>query len=381
MEPSPPSPAMAVSLILEGICKEFGAAGQRVAAVRDISLQVHEGELFTLLGPSGCGKTTTLRLIAGLEIPSAGRIVFDGQNFTSLPPFRRNLGMVFQSYALYPHMSIFENVAYGLRVRRLPEEEIGRRVREALDLVGLAGLEARRPAQLSGGQQQRIALARALVYGPRLLLLDEPLSNLDAKLRVYMREEIRKIQQRARITTVYVTHDQEEALSISDRLAVMYSGRVVQVGMPTEVYDAPASVGVADFLGRANFLEAEVVDRRHDRIRVRLRSGAALDVARGDPAWDPLAGEAATLFIRPERVRVGDDRGRFAVRLQGTVMRLTFLGGIVRYALDVGGARPVLADEQRLLPGLEVGTATTLHFDLADLRVYPETQRPWGEEP
>jgi len=370
---------MAVSLVLERVCKEFGAGDQRVAAVRDVSLQVQEGELFTLLGPSGCGKTTTLRLIAGLETPSAGKIIFDGQDFTSLPSFRRNLGMVFQSYALYPHMSIFENVAYGLRVRRLSGGEIRRRVHEALDLVGLAGLDARRPAQLSGGQQQRIALARALVYGPRLLLLDEPLSNLDAKLRVYMREEIRKIQQRARITTVYVTHDQEEALSISDRLAVMYGGRVVQAGTPTEVYEAPASVGVADFLGKANFLEAEVVAWHRDRVRVRLMSGAALDVARGDPTWNPVEGEAATLFIRPERVRLGDDRGRAAVRLQGTVTRLPFLGGIVRYALDMGGARPVLADEQRLVPDLGVGTATTLHFDLADLRAYPGTQRPWGE--
>jgi ABC-type Fe3+/spermidine/putrescine transport system ATPase subunit len=371
---------MAAILVLEGVCKEFGAGDQRVAAVRDVCLQVQEGELFTLLGPSGCGKTTTLRLIAGLETPSAGKIMFAGQDFTSLPPFRRNLGMVFQSYALYPHMSISENVAYGLRVRRLAEGEVRRRVHEALELVGLAGLEARRPAQLSGGQQQRIALARALVYGPRLLLLDEPLSNLDAKLRVYMREEIRKIQQRARITTVYVTHDQEEALSISDRLAVMYGGRVVQVGTPAELYEAPASVGVADFLGKANFLQAEVVGRKHDRIQVRLPSGAALDVLRGDPAWDPVDGEAATLFIRPERMRLGDDRGRAAVRLQGTVTRLTFLGGIVRYALDVGGARPVLADEQRLVPGLEVGTPTTLHCDLADLRAYPGTQRPWGEE-
>ena len=372
---------MPASLVLEGVCKEFGAGQGRVAAVRGISLQVQEGELFTLLGPSGCGKTTTLRLIAGLETPSAGKIVFGGQDFTSLPPFRRNLGMVFQSYALYPHMSIFENVAYGLRVRRLPKEEIGRRVREALDLVGLSGLDTRRPAQLSGGQQQRIALARALVYGPRLLLLDEPLSNLDAKLRVYMREEIRKIQQRARITTIYVTHDQEEALCISDRLAVMYGGRVVQVGTPTEVYAAPASVGVADFLGKANFLQAEVVGRAHDRIRVRLASGAVFDVVQGDPAWDPAEGDAATLFIRPERVRMRDDRGRFAVRLQGAVTRLTFLGGIVRYTLDVGQDRPVLADEQRLLPGLEAGTPVTLHFDLADLRAYPGTQRPWGEAP
>jgi len=372
---------MTASLVLEGVCKEFGAGDQRVAAARDVSFQVREGELFTLLGPSGCGKTTTLRLIAGLETPSAGKISFEGQDFTSLPPYRRNLGMVFQSYALYPHMSIFENVAYGLRVRRLSQEEILRRVRGVLNLVGLAGLEARRPAQLSGGQQQRIALARALVYGPRLLLLDEPLSNLDAKLRVYMREEIRKIQQRARITTIYVTHDQEEALSISDRVAVMYAGRVEQVGTPTEMYEAPASVGVADFLGKANFLEAQVVCRQDDRIRVRLASGATLDVDRGDATWDPMEGEPATLFIRPERVRVGDEPGRLAVRLPATVARLTFLGGIVRYSLDVGEERPVLADGQRLLPGLEPGTPATVHFDLADLRAYPGNQRPWGESP
>jgi ABC-type Fe3+/spermidine/putrescine transport system ATPase subunit len=218
-----------------------------------------------------------------------------------------------------------------------------------------------------------------LVYGPRLLLLDEPLSNLDAKLRVYMREEIRKIQQRARITTIYVTHDQEEALSISDRLAVMYAGRVAQVGAPTEVYEAPASVGVADFLGKANLLEAEVVTRQGDRIRMRLAGGAILDVARGDPDWNPSEGEAATLFIRPERVRVGGDHGRTAVQLQGAVTRLTFLGGVVRYTLDVGGVRPVLADEQRVVPGLEVGTRTALSFDLKDLRAYPGMQRPWGE--
>jgi ABC-type Fe3+/spermidine/putrescine transport system ATPase subunit len=372
-------PSLAVSLSLERVCKDFGVGEQRVAAVRDVSLQVFAGELFTLLGPSGCGKTTTLRLVAGLETLSAGTIMFEGQDFSSLPPFRRNLGMVFQSYALYPHMSIFENVAYGLRVRRLPEDEIRGRVHEALELVGLSGLDARRPAQLSGGQQQRIALARALVYGPRLLLLDEPLSNLDAKLRVYMREEIRKIQQRARITTIYVTHNQEEALSISDRLAVMYAGRVAQVGAPTEVYEAPASVGVADFLGKANLLEAEVVTRQGDRIRMRLAGGAILDVARGDPDWNPSEGEAATLFIRPERVRVGRDHGRAAVQLQGAVTRLTFLGGVVRYTLDVGGVRPVLADEQRVVPGLEVGTRTALSFDLKDLRAYPGMQRPWGE--
>jgi iron(III) transport system ATP-binding protein len=370
---------MTVSLVVADLCKTFGAGAEGVAAVRDVSFEVAAGELFTLLGPSGCGKTTTLRLIAGLETATAGRIVFDGQDFTALPPFRRNLGMVFQSYALYPHMSIFENVAYGLRARRAPDDEVRRRVREVLDLVGLAGYEDRRPGQLSGGQQQRIALARALVYGPRLLLLDEPLANLDAKLRVYMREEIRKIQQRAGITTIYVTHDQEEALSISDRLAVMYQGEVIQIGTPSEVYAEPASVGVADFLGRANFLEAAVVDGGGPRVRVRLASGLLVEVVRGDPAWTPQAGEAATLFIRPERVSLGTDGGGEDVTLQATVVRRTFLGGIVRYALDAGGARPVLADLQRLFPGAEVGRPIPVHFQLADVRAYPASQRPWGE--
>jgi iron(III) transport system ATP-binding protein len=370
---------MPAALVVEKLCKEFGGAAERVAAVRDVSLAVQAGELFTLLGPSGCGKTTTLRLIAGLETASAGRIVFEGQDFTALPPFRRNLGMVFQSYALYPHMRIFENVAYGLRARRTPDAEVRRRVAEVLELVGLSGLGERRPGQLSGGQQQRIALARALVYRPRLLLLDEPLSNLDAKLRVYMREEIRKIQQRAGITTVYVTHDQEEALSISDRLAVMYRGQVVQVGTPAEVYEWPATVGVADFLGRANFLDARVIGAGGDRVRVRLPSGATLEVRRGDSAWTPGADEAATLFVRPERVRLGAGAPGGAVELPCTVQRCTFLGGIVRYALDIGAGRPVLADAQRLLPGMSVGVSTRLRVDLGDLRAYPGTQRPWGE--
>ena len=370
---------MPASLIIEALCKEFGAGAERVAAVRSVSLEVQAGELFTLLGPSGCGKTTTLRLIAGLETPTAGTIVFDGQDFTSLPPFRRNLGMVFQSYALYPHMSLFENVAYGLRARRLPEGEIRRRVHEALNLVELAGLDARRPAQLSGGQQQRIALARALVYGPRLLLLDEPLSNLDAKLRVFMREEIRKIQQRAGITTIYVTHDQEEALSISDRLAVMYRGEVMQVGTPGAVYESPASVGVADFLGRANFLDSKVIAGVGRLVRVRLSSGAMVEIPRGDPTWEPASGEATTLFVRPERVQLGPDGGEGSLRIEATVARFTFLGGIVRYVLDAGGTRPILADLQRLLSGAEVGKRVAVHILPADLRAYPGSQRPWGE--
>jgi ABC-type Fe3+/spermidine/putrescine transport system ATPase subunit len=370
------APAQPLAIRLQSCAKTFDNG---VKALEPVDLAIGAGETLVLLGPSGCGKTTTLRLIAGLESPTAGRIIFDGQDFTALPPFRRNLGMVFQSYALYPHMSIFENVAYGLRARRAAEADIRRRVGEALELVGLGPLAARRPGQLSGGQQQRIALARALVYGPRLLLLDEPLSNLDAKLRVYMREEIRKIQQRAGITTVYVTHDQEEALSISDRLAVIYRGRVVQIGTPAEVYESPATMGVADFLGRANFLEAQVVGTHGDRVRVRLPAGVDLEVDRGDSTWQPVPNEAATLFIRPERVRLGGSADGSAVELPGTVQRHIFLGGIVRYVLDVGGGRPVLADTQRLLSGIEAGKPARVKLDLADIRAYPGTQRSWGD--
>ncbi|MEM0066581.1 MAG: ABC transporter ATP-binding protein, partial [Sulfolobales archaeon] len=227
-----------MSIELVQVSKRFG----KVLAVDKVSVEIEKGEFFTFLGPSGCGKTTTLRIIAGLEIPDEGRVIMDGADITYLPPHKRDTAMVFQNYALWPHMTVFENVAYGLKVRKYPKEEIRRKVKEVLELVRLEGLEDRYPTQLSGGQQQRVALARALVVEPKALLLDEPLSNLDAKLRIEMREELKRIQKSLNITAVYVTHDQEEAMVLSDRIAVMNRGRVVQIGSPEELYGRPKTL-------------------------------------------------------------------------------------------------------------------------------------------
>ncbi len=247
-------------LELENIVKTFSSRGGvgEVTAVNGVSLGIKEGELVTLLGPSGCGKTTTLRLIAGFEFPTEGRILLDGSLINDLPPHKRDMSMVFQSYAIFPHLNVYENVAYGLNVQRRPKKEIEDRVARALGLVELTGLENRAPNQLSGGQQQRVALARALIMEPKVLLMDEPLSNLDAKLRLQMRTEIRRIQQQLGITSVYVTHDQVEAMTLSDRIVVMNDGAIEQIGAPTEVYRYPRTHFVADFIGRANFVSAVV---------------------------------------------------------------------------------------------------------------------------
>ncbi len=243
-----------VGVRLVDVKKRFG----KYEALRGITLEIRDGELFFLLGPSGCGKTTTLRIIAGLYEPDSGEVYFGDRLMNGVPPYRRNIGMVFQNYALWPHMTVYDNVAYGLKARGLPRSEIEEKVRWALDLVGLRGMEGKYPNQLSGGQQQRVALARALVIEPEVLLLDEPLSNLDAKLRARMRSELKVLQKELGITTIYVTHDQAEALSMADRIAVMNIGRVEQVGAPREVYRSPATRFVADFIGEINFLDAEV---------------------------------------------------------------------------------------------------------------------------
>ncbi len=253
------------------VVKVFAAGTRReVRAVDDFSLAVERGELVTLLGPSGCGKTTTLRILAGFELPTSGDVYIEGQKMTHVPPQKRPTCMVFQSYGLFPHMTVFENVAYGLKVRRLPRREIKKRVSEVLSLVGLQGLEDRGVGQLSGGQQQRVALCRAIVIQPKVLLFDEPLSNLDAKLRKGTREQIRRIQKELGITSLYVTHDQAEAMSISDRIAVMNAGRLQQLGTAEEIYARPANRFVADFIGEANFLTAKVLTVESDRVRILL---------------------------------------------------------------------------------------------------------------
>ncbi len=320
-----------VKVKLVNVTKRFGD----VIAVNDISFEVKEGEFFTLLGPSGCGKTTTLRLIAGFYKPDEGEIYFDDELVNDIPPHRRNTGMVFQNYALWPHMTVFENVAYGLKIRGLPPPVIIKKVKEALELVGLRGKENRYPTQLSGGEQQRVALARALVIEPKVLLLDEPLSNLDAKLRLRMRGEIRRLQKRLGITTIYVTHDQEEALSISDRIAVMNQGRILQIGTPLEVYENPKELFVADFIGITNFLPCKVLEiNEAERIMIIDLNGVKLILRDVYEKFD--AGEEAICAIRPESLEVYklDEAPRDKPSIKGKVDLVTFLGKIVRYDVE-----------------------------------------------
>jgi iron(III) transport system ATP-binding protein len=293
----------------------------------------------TLLGPSGCGKTTTLRLLAGFLVPDGGEIRVAGELLssprTTVPPERRRMGMVFQNYAVWPHMSVLDNVAFGLKLARLGRAEIDQRVARVLAAVGLEGLEGRHPAQLSGGQQQRVALARSLVVEPSILLLDEPLSNLDAKLRERMRSELKSLQRRTGITFVYVTHDQAEAMALSDRIAVFHQGVLQQYGRPRDIYERPANLFVADFMGIVNRLPGEIVERRDGQVRVRVGEHVLA-------AIEPAAGESpareVTLAIRPESVRLGTAPADGPDnRLDGSVVEATFLGSIVDYQIDAGG--------------------------------------------
>lgn len=356
-------------LVLEHVTKVFESReGRNVVAVNDVSLSIRKGELITLLGPSGCGKTTTLRLIAGFELPTRGRILLEGQDIAYLPPNKREMGMVFQSYALFPHLSVFENIAYGLRLRRLSKEEIEQRVRTFMALVNLTGLEQRKPAALSGGQQQRVALARAMAIRPRVLLFDEPLSNLDAKLRVALRAEIRQIQQRLGITSVYVTHDQSEAMALSDRIVVMNEGRVEQVGTPEEVYHRPATLFVADFVGRANFLPAEVLQLENTHAIVqfagkRLCTPAHPDVRPNKPA---------VLMVRPEAIRLTSHALESNDALDGVVRNVAFLGHYVEYELTWD--QLVLSVEDESLPGrlFRQGERVRWHFDPERAFVLPK---------
>jgi iron(III) transport system ATP-binding protein len=326
-------------LVLKDVVKQFASRGGvgEVTAVDGVSLDIQQGQLVTLLGPSGCGKTTTLRLIAGFEFPTSGQILLDGRAINDLPPHRRDMSMVFQSYAIFPHLNVFENIAYGLNVQRKSRDEIRRRVSRVMELVELTGYENRQPNQLSGGQQQRVALARALVMEPKVLLMDEPLSNLDAKLREQMRTEIRRIQQRLGITSVYVTHDQVEAMTLSDLVVVMNQGKIEQAGPPTEVYLRPRTRFVADFIGRANFVPATVRDRRNGSVTVDAL-GATLTVPA--PAVALNAGAGVTLVVRPEMVSVDAD----LPHAQGTVRRAAYLGSAIEYDLEIAGQLLTVAE-------------------------------------
>ncbi|HEX5808702.1 MAG TPA: ABC transporter ATP-binding protein [Anaerolineales bacterium] len=319
-------------LTLENISKVFTSRGNvgEVVAVQDVNLEIQEGELVTLLGPSGCGKTTTLRMIAGFEFPTSGRIVLDGVEINSLPPHKRDMSMVFQSYALFPHLTVFENVAYGLNVQRLSKKTIAERVGRVLDLVHLEGYGDRAPGQLSGGQQQRVALARALVMEPKVLLMDEPLSNLDAKLREEMRTEIRRIQKELNITSVYVTHDQIEAMTLSDRIVVMNEGVIEQLGSPMEIYRFPNSRFVANFIGRANFVDGVVLAQSNSTLTVRSLGDS---ITLSNIKREFREGEPVTLIVRPEMIKIKKTGGLY----QGVIRQAVYLGDMIEYAVDVGG--------------------------------------------
>ncbi len=322
----------AVGIRFESVSKRFAHRVKgEVYAVREVSLTVQPAELLTLLGPSGCGKTTTLRMIAGFEQPDAGRVFIGEQDVTGLMVNQRNIGFVFQNYALFPHLSVFENVAYGLRVQRQAEGDITRAVSDVLALIGLQGYEKQFPNQLSGGEQQRVALARAIVIRPRVLLFDEPLSNLDAKLRVHMRGELRELQKRLDITAVYVTHDQEEAMAISDRIAVMHQGAIVQEGTAEDLYRRPASEFVAQFIGRTNLLAGRVVSAGPGGVELDV-AGQRIRVS--DEAARVTVGQTVRLVVRPEVVEVrGEDSGP---GVPGTIVSLTFLGEKAEYQVRVG---------------------------------------------
>lgn len=327
-------------LELDHISKHFPSrdGSGEVRAVDNVQFGIAAGQFVTLLGPSGCGKTTTLRLIAGFEFPTHGRIVLDGQEINELPPNRRDMAMVFQSYAIFPHLNVFENIVYGLKIKKLGAQEMRRKVGEVMALTELTGLENRAPNQLSGGQQQRVALARALVMEPKVLLFDEPLSNLDAKLRVQMRTEIRRIQQELGITSVYVTHDQDEAMVLSDQIVVMHQGRVQQIGSALEIYRHPHNRFVADFIGRANFLPVEVL--AHVAGGWQLRFAGQSLAAPGEEHAGFGAGQAAILMVRPESMQVSPARPTTAgPSWEGIVTRTSYLGSLVEYDIRIGDQR------------------------------------------
>ena len=338
----------ATRVVLENVTKRFG----RTLAVDHVSLQIEPGELVTLLGPSGCGKTTTLRIVAGLETATEGRVFIGEVEVTHLPPNARDVTMMFQSYALFPHLTVFENVAYGLRVLRWPEAKIKQSVQEVLELVGMPGMEGRSPNALSGGQQQRVALARSLVLHPKVLLFDEPLSNLDAKLRKRMREEIRLLQQRLGITAIYVTHDQAEALAISDRIVVMDRGRISEIGTPLDLYHAPGNRFVAEFIGEANFLPATVEAVAEGWANVKIGPQSLRVRSR------PVSPGPVTVLARPEAIRIRADGDG----LTGTIEKVSYLGSSADYTVETALGSVLVTDYAITGGVLSAGAKVHLEF-------------------
>jgi len=357
--------------------------GGQVQAVDHVDLQIGHGEFFSLLGPSGCGKTTSLRLMAGFEWPTGGQVLIAGKVMGRIPPYLRPVNTVFQSYALFQHMSVFQNVAFGLEMERAQKADIARRVGQALEMVKLSGMERRKPSQLSGGQQQRVALARSLVKRPQVLLLDEPLGALDLKLRKEMQLELKALQEQVGITFIYVTHDQEEALTMSDRIAVMSKGRVLQIGRAVEIYERPNCRFVADFIGETNFLTGTVKSVAQDRVTVHLPALTAEIVGVGH--GDLSIGQAVAVAIRPEKVRLADDVGEgtpeargAANSLRGKVVTTAYIGSDTRVILDLGGGVRISAWEQNAMSTLDPdayygsGDAVRITIPIENALVLPE---------
>jgi iron(III) transport system ATP-binding protein len=355
-------------LELKNLTKVFGKDAEQMVAVDHIDLAVQEGDLVTLLGPSGCGKTTTLRMIAGFHTPSDGDVFIDGVSMNDIPPNKRPTSMVFQNYALFPHMTVFENIAYGLRIRKEKPEVIKKKVNEIMQLIGLETLGDRQPRQLSGGQQQRVSLARAMVMEPKVLLFDEPLSNLDAKLRVSTRLEIRKLQQRVGITSVYVTHDQEEAMTLSDKVVIMDKGIIQQVGSPAEIYSHPANRFVAGFIGKANFIEAKVAKMTDDMIHISYL-GKTIE----SPRWNQgiAQGDDVLIVVRPESIVPQDPSSDL---IGATVVSSVYFGSQMLYEVELpdGKVLQIEVADPQYHKIFESGHQVGLEFKSRSLHVLPK---------
>ena len=350
------------AVVLEGVTKLFGDT----LAVHQVSLDVAKGEFVAILGPSGCGKTTTLRIVAGFERPTQGQVFIHGRDVTDVPAHRRNIGMVFQNYALFPHLDVFENIAFGLRERSVPGQEIAERVRGTLELVRLPGFEKRRPGQLSGGEQQRVALARALVVEPIVMLMDEPLGALDRKLREEMQLELKELVRRLKLTSIFVTHDQDEALAMADRVAVMHRGRLEQVDAPEAIYETPRSVFCASFLGLSNIFDGTLANEDSDRVTLTTPSGLRLACLPPEASGAP-----AVLMIRPEKVLLAGEEMQGENCFRGKMVSLKYLGATVEYHVTLAGGERLVARQQQSTGGLapfRPGEQVTIQLPPASLR-------------
>ena len=367
-----------IAVALQNVWKRFpGPAGETVTAVKDVSLQILDGEFFALLGSSGCGKTTSLRMIAGFELPTEGEVYIHGRAMGRTPPYQRPVNTVFQSYALFPHMTIGENVAFGLQMKKVAKADAEKRVKEALEMVRLPGYEKRKPKQLSGGQQQRVALARALVNRPEVLLLDEPLGALDLKLRKEMQIELKKLQREVGITFVFVTHDQEEALTMSDRIAVMSQGVTLQVGDANEIYEHPNCKFVADFIGETNFLNGKVAEKEGGKVKIALQGGGSIWAVAPQPVE---LGADVSVTVRPEKMQIG--RGPAAESaaqvnaLHGRVTSVVYIGTDTHYGVTLSDGQELRVREQNSSPESRVlaaeGEGATVHFKPEAARVLTE---------